>query len=572
MQRAQPRIVASALSGAEIIAKAEEQQGEMLYEMAAGALPFPGRTTATIFDALLNRQPTPLRQLNAAVPEVFERLVTRMLAKDPVARIPSARDVLVQLRAIRQGSRSSTKTAVVPSVAVLPFTSLSADADNDFFADGITEEIMNALSQLKGLRVAATPSSFAFKGKLPELADVASKLNVQNVVFGSVRKSGNRVRVAVHLVGAADGFQLWAERYDRTMDDVFAIQDEIATAIADKLKVTLTAGSDEALVRRASSLEAYELYLKGRAMFNRREMGSAVACLQQAAALDPGYAPAHATLSAALVLLGFYGFLPAYEVMPKARQAAQRAVRLDPMLGDARTTLFFINALHDWDWPSIEEQFDDALACGATTLLLTWRSLYLSMMAGRLDEGIAVSRRAVELDPLSPPSLLSLQIALILQRRYDEAAASCRQALDMDPTSWVARRSLAVVLTRTGRYDEAIPELTRVVHETKGLALPYVDLMTAYADSGDRGRADAMLDELVARETTSYVQPSMLAIAFAIAGRLDQAFQWLERGYRERDCILPMLNYWEAAPALRRDPRLRTIVSRTGLQPAPDLA
>ena len=546
--------------------------GVLLYEIVSGASPFAGATTAMTFDAILNRQPASLRLLNDAVPDALERVVNRLLAKDPVARFATARDVLEQLRAIKHGSHPSVRQALMPSVAVLPFASLSADADNDYFADGITEEIMIALSQLKGLRVAARPSSFAFKGKTPDVSEVANKLNVQTVVSGSVRKSGSRVRVSVQLVSAADGFQLWSERYDRTMDDVFAIQDEIATAIAEKLKVTLTVGREEPLVRRAANLEAYELYLKGRAMFNRREMGPAIACLHHATALDPSYAPCQATLAAALALLGFYGFAPAYEAMPKARQAAQRAVRLDPTLGDAHATLFFINAMHDWDWAAIDEQFENALAKGATTLLLNWRSLYLSMIAGRFDEALAVSRRATELDPLSASSLLSLQVALIQTKQYEEAAAACRKALDMDPTLWVSRRALGIVLTRTGRYDEAATELTRVIRETNSLSMAFVDLLTAYACAGDDARASAMLADLVARERTEYVQPTIVATGFGVVGQLDEAFRWLERGYRERDPMLAMLNYWESAPALRHDPRLRALIQRIGLAPAPTLA
>jgi serine/threonine protein kinase/Tfp pilus assembly protein PilF len=546
--------------------------GVLLYEIVSGTSPFAGATTAMTFDAILNRQPTSLRLLNDGVPDALERVVSRLLAKDPAARFASATEVLEQLRAIKQGSHSSTRSAALPSVAVLPFASLSADADNDYFADGITEEIMIALSQLQGLRVAARPSSFAFKGKSPDVSEVAIKLNVQNVVSGSVRKSGSRVRVAAQLVNAGDGFQLWSERYDRTMDDVFAIQDEIATAIAEKLKVTLTAGRDEALVRRAANLEAYELYLKGRAMFNRREMGPAIGCLQQAIALDSAYGPAYATLAAALALLGFYGFAPAYDAMPKARQAAQRAVRLDPTLGDAHATLFFINAMHDWDWSSIDEQFEEALANGATTLLLNWRSLYLSMIVGRFDEALAVSRRATQLDPLSASSLLSLQVVLIQTRQYDEAAASCRKALEMDPTLWVSRRALGLVLTRMGRYDEAIAELSRVISETNSLGMAYVDLLTAHAGAGDHPRAAAMLADLVARERTEYVQPTIVATGFAVLGQLDEAYRWLERGYRERDPMLAMLNYWEAAPALRTDSRLRALIQRIGLTPAPTLA
>ena len=203
---------------------------------------------------------------------------------------------------------------------------------------------------------------------------------------------------------------------------------------------------------------------------------------------------------------------------------------------------------------------------------MNWRSLYLSMIVGRANEAITVSRRAVELDPLSASSLLALQVAFIQQQRYDEAIACCRQALDMDPTLWVSRRALGIALTRVGKYDEAKTELARVVRETNGVAMAVVDLIIAHASTGERETAEAMLEELVTRERTSYVQPAVIANGFAAVNRLDEAFAWLERAYRERDAMLPLLNHWTVVPALRRDPRLRAIITRVGLEPAPDLA
>jgi len=547
--------------------------GVVLYELSTGRPPFAGATTAVTFDAILNRQPPPLREFNPALPASLERIVTRLLAKEPAARFQTARDLLAELRALRNDSHASGKgAAVLPSVAVLPFASLSADPENDFFTDGMTEEIINALGQLKGLRVAARTSSFGFKGKTPDLADVGAKLNVQSVVSGSVRKSGDRLRIAAQLVNVADGFQLWSDKYDRTANDVFAIQDEIATAIAEKLKVTLTAPRDEPLVKRSANLEAYELYLKGRTLWNRRQMFPAVEILTQAASLDPNYAPTHGTIASALTLLGFYGFLPSYEAIPKARHAATRALRTDGTNADAHAALCLVSSWYGWDWDLVDEHYTAALAHGSTALLVNWYAGTLSMVTGRVDEAFTAARRGAERDPLSAPSQISFQTALLQAGRYDEAEASCRRSLELDPTFWMARRLLGVVLKEAARYDEAIAQLSQASTETNGLPMVLVDLMTALAATGERRQVETMLDELIARAKSSYVQPSMLGAAFAVAGRLDEAFAWLERAYREHDCTLPTFNYFTPAPRLRGDRRLRTLIERMGLIPAPDLA
>jgi serine/threonine-protein kinase len=548
--------------------------GVVLYEMATGNSPFAGTTAATTFDAILNRQPQPARTVNTAVPESLARVIDRLLAKDPAARVQTARQVVGELRGVIPVSSSAAQPALpaMPSVAVLPFASLSADPEDDYFTDGMTDEIIVALSQLKGLRVAGRTSSFTFKGKTPDVSEVAARLKVSAVVSGSVRRSGNRVRIAAQLANAADGFQLWSARFDRVIDDVFAIQDEIATAIAGNLQVALTGSGSQPLVRPAASLEAYELYLKGRALFNRREMGQAIGSLTRAAQLDPGYAPAHATLSSTMALLAFYGFVPSYEVMPKARLAAQQAVRLDPGLAEAHAAQFFIGLVYEWNWDEVEAQFERALACAPTPVLLTWRAMHLSLVLGRNDAALTVARRAADLDPLAASGLTALQIALLQIGRHEEAVEAARRALALDPTFWVARRQLGIALHRLQRYDEAIAELTRVTTDTNGLAMPFVDLMNVRAEAGDQAGAEGMLAELETRQRTAYVQPTVLGTAYGVVGGLDEAFEWLERGYREHDGALPMLNHFVVAPLLRTDPRMRGLMIRMGLEPAADLA
>jgi serine/threonine-protein kinase len=547
--------------------------GVVLYELASGRSPFAAATAAVTYDAILNRQPPPLRDGRPGIPLALERIVTRLLAKERTARYQSAGDLLIDLRALKQGSTAAGAISAAPSVAVLPFVNLSADPENDYFADGMTEEIINALGQVPGLRVAARTSSFAFKGRTADLADVSARLRVDTVLTGSVRASGGRLRIAAQLISVTDGFELWSERFDRTAADVFAIQDEIATAIAGKLRLTLGAVAGEPVVRRAASLDAYHLYLKGRTLMNRRELGAAVEALAAAAASDPDYAPSHAMFASTLAMLAFYGFIPGYDALPRAKRAAQRALRLDPALVDAHAALFIIATVHDWDWEAADEIFGTASGLGPLPpLLLNWRSVSLTLISGRHDEAIGIGRRALDSDPLSATARVGLQYSLMMSGRHEEAEAIGREALALDPTVWTARRSLGIVLWGMRRYEEALAEFSRVAAETRGMPMAHMDMMTAVAGLGDDARVKGMFQELAARARTAYVQPSIMGASAALAGDLELAFEWLERAYRERDGVLPMLNFSAMVPALRQDPRFRRLIVRIGIEPAPDLA
>ena len=305
------------------------------------------------------------------------------LEKDPTRRYASAGALAADLEAL---TRPPSPAAQGPSIAVLPFVNLSPDPQNEYFADGVTEEIITVLSQVKGLRVAARNSSFAFKGAASDLAAVAARLNVGTLLTGSVRAAGGRLRIAVQLVDAANGFQLWSERFDRPQDDVFAIQDEIAAAVASRLQVTLNDSGAEPTVTRAANLDAYHHFLRGRTRFNRRDLGAAAEDLQEAVRLDPEYAPAHALLATVLSVIGFYGIAPGYDVFRRAKRAAQRAIALDASLPDATSAAFFIGIVHDWDWESVDTHFTRVPSQARSSLLLNWHSLYLALILGRTEQ------------------------------------------------------------------------------------------------------------------------------------------------------------------------------------------
>ena len=453
---------------------------------------------------------------------------------------------------------------------MLPFVNLSPDPQNEYFADGVTEEIITVLSQVTGLRVAARNSSFAFKGAASDLAAVAARLNVGTLLTGSVRAAGGRLRIAVQLVDAANGFQLWSERFDRPQDDVFAIQDEIAAAVASRLQVTLNGDDAEPTVTRAANLDAYHHFLRGRTQFNRRDLGAAAEDLQEAVRLDPEYAPAHALLATVLSVIGFYGMAPGYDVFRRAKRAAQRAMALDASLPDATSAAFFIGIVHDWDWESIDTHFTRVPSQARSSLLLNWHSLYLSLILGRTEQGIEEGQAAAALDPLSGSATAGLQFALLQAGRFAEAEAACRHSLELEPT-WTARRVLGLVLKEIGRPEEALAELTRTHAESPGISITEGDIIAAHVALGDTRQASARFDSLLERARTAYVLPSSMAAAAGYLGRTDEAFEWLERAYREGDGILPMMNYARPAGPLRHDARFGRMMRRIGLVPAPDI-
>jgi serine/threonine protein kinase len=375
--------------------------GAVLYEMATGQRPFVGETSMELSSSILRDTPKAVTELRAQLPSGLQRIVERCLAKEPTERYASARELRDAVERVRRDLSSGSRNVSAPasgeaSIAVLPFTNMSADPENEFFADGITEEIINALTKIEELRVAARTSAFFFKGKHVDLRIVGERLNVKTVLEGSVRKVGSRVRIMAQLISVADGYHLWSERYDRELKDIFEVQDEIAGAIADRLKVALKGGQQPSAKAGTSNLEAYQLYLKGRALLYRRglDIRRAANCFDSAVALDPQYALAWAGLGDARTMLGLYGLERPQVIMPRAKEAAIRAVALDPMLAEAHCSLACISLLHDWDRDKAEVGFLRARELNPRYLQnLGWFALfYLVWARGRFDEGIAIAR------------------------------------------------------------------------------------------------------------------------------------------------------------------------------------
>ncbi len=430
-------------------------------------------------------------------------------------------------------------SAARDSIAVLPFINMSPETENEYFTDGITEEIINALAQIKELHVVARSSAFSFKGKHIDPRIVGEQLNVRTVLEGSVRRADNRLRITVQLVNAADGYHLWSERYDREMKDVFEIQDEIARSIAERLKLTLE-GEREPLVKGGTqNLEAYQLYLKGRALLYQRgqALPRALECFKQAVAFDAQYAPAWAGLADSYTTLGYNGSARPEATMPKGIEAARRAVALDPSLAEAHNALAMACLMGAWDKAEAEREFLRALELNPRYIQARdWYALYyLQLTEGRLEEGVAQAKLALESDPLSAYANCLFGFMCCVAGRHAEGLQACEHAAELDSDSFLARWAHHYALYFARRFEEAVAvgELAAAMSGRHPWAMG--TLAATLADWGKPSDAEAIYAELMGRARRSYVPPSILAISASAAGLKDEAICHARQAFEIRD-------------------------------------
>ncbi len=494
----------------------------------------------------------------------------RCLEKRAERRFQTARDVAFALEAFvapssnGSGSIAREPIDVSPSIAVMPFTT-GGDPDSEYFSDGMTEEIINALANLPGLRVAARTSSFAFKGKGEDLKTIGEKLGVSTVLEGSVRRAGGRLRITARLIDARGGHHLWSERYDREPSDVFAIQDEIAQAIAGKLKVTLAIGAPRyrfgAVIQ---DHEAYDLYLKGRYFFNARAAPQAIVQFEEAIARDPDCAPAYTGLADSYGIHAFYGGIDTRVAFARARAAAERARQLDPHSSEVNVSMGIIEHYFGWDFEKEERELleareRDPRAAGPHY----WLSL-LYGLRGRTDEALPFAREAARLDPLSPYAISVQGWTLLTARLFGEARAAFRAGLELDPHSTLPLFGLGRAEELLGHSAAAVAAAERLVAVTgRESAFSLGSLAQAYAAAGRGEEARRVLDEMDARKGREYVAASHLAPALFHLGESEAAFQAYERACDDRNALSW---YWilhdPAGDALRRDPRFPALAAR----------
>ncbi len=445
---------------------------------------------------------------------------------------------------------------------------MSPDPENDYFGDGMAEELANALAQLPQLRVAARTSAFQFRGKESDVREIGTRLNVGTVLEGSVRRAGSRLRVTAQLISVSDGFHLWSDRYDREMEDVFVIQDEITAAIVGQLKIRLGLEPDEPIVRRhTDNLDAYALYLKGLYYWNSltpEGLRKSRECYEKAVEIDPDYALAHGALSMWHQSLAFWADAPPSEAFGKSRAAAERALEIDDTVAIAHNCLAVIHFMHDWDWERAEREFERAIELDPSSPFGHLNYAFLLTDLARHEDALRESRIAQRLDPLSTIVNTWAASLMISAGRVSEGIAELEEIVARDPEAWQPHLWISAAYSRAGMRDPAIASAERAAELAQNLAVTMTALASAYFLGGRAEDGGHVLKKLQERAQRGYVSPTLLAFVHVARGAIDEAVECAERAYDERD---HWLRGSRSNPAGVRfdDPRLQAILQRIGL-------
>lgn len=457
------------------------------------------------------------------------------------------------------------------SVAVLPFANMSPDTEDEYFSDGLTEELIGALAKVNGLHVTARTSAFAFKGTNRDIRDIGERLNVRTVLEGSVRREQNRIRVTAQLISVEDGFHLWSESYDYELNSVLALQETISRAIVRALEIELSPQDDKQASGNTSvNSKAYDLYLKGRYYWARLNTGGfqqSIEAFQKAIAVDPDYAPSHAGLANAYSFAGYFGIMPPTEAFPLSNMEAEAALALDPKSSEALVARGMSWLIYEWDWDRARDDLTLALELSPNSSLVHWAyTEYLTVVDSSLALDSAL--HALSLDPLSLPIMNLVAFTYLNQGMFAEAIQMDQEILAMDPGFAAAHWNLGVIHMLHGRFEEAIEELDQSVEYSGGMPPTLAIQAYTHTRSGDEATALAILAELEVRRKSperGYVSPMLIASVYEGLGRTDEALNWLEQAITERDGWLVFMNSFPGFESLRGEPRFENILRRVGL-------
>ena len=541
--------------------------GAVMYEMASGRQAFGGFVSGAVIEAVLARSPVPVRSINPHVSRRLEEIICKALRKDRDQRYQHAADIRSDLQ--RANLHPQRVPKIVDSLAVLPFENVSRDPENEYLSDGIAGSLINVLATVPKLRVMAQSTAIRYKGRGIDPQAVGRELNVCAVLTGRMMQSGGSLRIGTELVDVATGARLWGEQYDRKPGDIFAIQDEISKEISEKLRLKLTRAEKKRLTKhQTDDPEAYRLYLKGRHHWNRwTEEGfyKAIECFQQAVKKDPTYALAYAGLADSYVLQGWNGYLLPKDAFPKGKAAAIRALRLDPDLGEAHTSLAGVLWLYDWQWPEAETEFKHSLSLNPTYPTANhWYAEY-EMTMGRRVEGIERMKKGQELEPLSSIKNVAVGWALYMDRRYDDAIEELRRTIELDPNFPITYWLLGLVFRKMARFEMAIAEGERAATLSGGSPLLLGALAHTFATAGRREEAIRILDDLTNLAKQKYVPSYFFAGIYSGLREDDRAVECLEKSYEERSHWLIYLHIDPGMDGLRFNLRFQNLLRRIGL-------
>ena len=591
--------------------------GVVLYEMATGRRPFDASLPIALAGDIQHKAPPPPGRIKPDLPLKLEDIILKCLDKDPANRYQAAKEMEVDLRRLgmppptqgvppperakgprwraalwvgisalllgaavvglnvagwRDGLLSRVHPPQMRSLAVLPLENLSRDPDEEYFADSMTEAILTDLAKINALRVVSRTSVMRYKRTQKPLPEIAKELNVDAIVEGSVQRAGNRVRITAQLIHAATDQHLWAEAYERDLRDVLVLQDEVARNIAQQVRVKLTPEENIRLSSgRPVDPEAYQLYVKGRYFWAKRNQESfnrAISYFREAIDRDPSYAAPYSGLADCYVLFGSsfdVGGHPPSEVQPKAKAAALKALELDSSLADAHNSLAYVKLNYDWDWSGAEAEFKRSLELNPGYAHGHHWYAHLLFSSGRRDEALAESTRSLELDPLSPILVVHLGWHYLYTRQHDRALDQLAKALELEPSYALAHWYRGLAYEEKKMYPEALRELTKTKDLLPGNLAVQSDIGHVYAVSGNKSEAEKTIARLKQESTRTYVNLYELALIYIGLGQNDQAFDWLEKAYRERSDQLIYLKVDPRLDPIRSDSRFADLVRRVGI-------
>lgn len=571
--------------------------GVVLYEMLAGRPPFAGPTNTDVLVAILGREPVPLPRYRPEVPTELEWIIKKALRKDRDERYQTARELLADLKNLAQRldfeqelersldtadahnrayqSQAKSSSPAIDSLAILPFQHNEPQPGMEYFSDGITESMINALSRLPELRVMAWSTVSHYKDRQMDPRQVGRELRVRAVLTGRMMQSTDRLVIKLELVDVGDGSQLWADNYTCNPADVLDIETLISSEISERLLLRITNEEKKQLARSPTdNVEAYHAYLKGRYCWNKRtdeDVRKAIEYFKKAIDWDPTYALAYVGLADSYLVLGGFGIatLAPKDAYPKAREAVERALEIDDTLAEAHASFGYCLADYDWNWTAAEREFNRALELKpGYAVAHHWYGFLFLAAFGRLDEAIGEMRYALDLDPLSLPVGSNIGLILYLARRYEEALAHFQRNLEMDRSFVYTNWQIGLAYEECGRYKDAIAAFQKAITLSGTSTLPRALLARAYALSGRKSEALNLLDELNELSTQYYVSPYRIAAVYAALDDKDRAFRWLDHAYESRDGWLIWLLVDPVVDSLRSDERFTELLRRMGLPTA----